>query len=181
MTSDFGVRDRLYNQKTILMILGVSTHMELLFGFFLAPGPTWGLVASCAAGRSLRTVYLALTLIATVRYFAARARLAQAAAALSSLLPCPRSQILQSLSCEMEEQLGGDLESFFPAGLSRLRKVVLECATERTTPRKQPGKVRRTGIRWWRAGDWWGLAVRPGGGAKMPKVFSLDKMISTGV
>src|ERR1051326_6187931 len=103
MTSRLAVYDRLYNQPSLMILGGLNAHgVDLVWRalFLLA-----------LAGTFTSTIYLALTVVATVRHLR-RARVAQAAATATTPSSLPPITIFKPVH-GMEEQLAANLESFF--------------------------------------------------------------------
>ncbi len=103
MTSRLAADDRLYNRPLLMIAGGLNAH-----GFVLV----WrALLLLALAGTFTSTIYLILTLVATVRHLG-RARVAQAAATAAAPSSLPPVTIFKPVH-GMEEQLAANLESFF--------------------------------------------------------------------
>jgi ceramide glucosyltransferase len=95
--------DRLYNQPSLMILGGLNTHgVDLVWR---------ALLLLALAGTFTSTVYLVLTLVATVRHLR-RARVAQAAATATTSSSLPPVTIFKPVH-GIEEQLAANLESFF--------------------------------------------------------------------
>jgi ceramide glucosyltransferase len=156
------VRNRLYNQPSLMILGGLNAHgIELVWR---------ALLLLALVGTFTSTVYLALTLVATVRYLR-RAHAAQAAATSTTSCSLPPVTIFKPVH-GMEEQLTGNLESFFQQdypdyeiifGVRDADNPAAKVAEEiRTRYPRVPSRVIVSG-----APEW-----------PNAKVFSLDKMIA---